>query len=92
MTEERAGWPAATLPRHGRPCVIADAGEGPSCLGPGRCPILVVDDNAFDANVIDFLFRRSRYPSRSTDLPARVLADAKMPRMGGFEALRAIRE
>lgn len=43
------------------------------------------------AEALDYLFRRGAFASRPTDQPAVVLLDLKMPKVDGFEVLRAIK-
>jgi CheY-like chemotaxis protein len=50
--------------------------------------VLTVSDGA---EALDFLFRRGQYAGRNEPLPAVILLDVKMPRIGGIEVLRQIK-
>ena len=44
------------------------------------------------ADALDYLFARGKYVGRDvSDLPAVMLLDSNMPKLGGFEVLKAIR-
>jgi len=43
------------------------------------------------AEALEFLFRRGKYAGRTDGLPAVILLDLKMPRVGGIEVLRQIK-
>ncbi len=40
---------------------------------------------------LDYLFARGRYAASADDLPAFVLLDLNIPKLSGFEVLKAIR-
>ena len=50
---------------------------------------LVVANNGVRA--LDFLFCRSEYAGRTTEMPAVVLLDLKLPKLSGLEVLQQIR-
>jgi CheY-like chemotaxis protein len=44
------------------------------------------------AEALDFIFRKARFSERDETLPKLILLDLKMPRVGGVEFLRRLRE
>lgn len=42
--------------------------------------------------LLDYLFCKNKYENRDTGIPAVLLLDLKMPKMGGIEALKEIRK
>jgi two-component system response regulator len=53
-------------------------------------PVVRLEDGV---EALDYLFARGRHAGRNVeDLPAVVLLDLKLPRLGGLEVLHAIRE
>ena len=65
--------------------------------------ILLVEDNKKDveltlvvtvndgAEALDYLFRRGQFATRPEELPAVILLDMKMPKVGGLAVLRQIK-
>ena len=51
--------------------------------------VVVVNDGA---EALDYLYRRGKFQSRPAGNPGVVLLDLKMPRVGGLEVLRAIKQ
>lgn len=51
--------------------------------------VVVVNDGA---EALDYLYRRGKFSSRPAGNPGVVLLDLKMPRVGGLEVLRAIKQ
>lgn len=56
--------------------------------GDLRSEVTVVRDGA---QALDYLFRRGAFAGEAGALPALVMLDIKMPCVGGFEVLRAVR-
>lgn len=50
--------------------------------------IVVVRDGA---EALDYLYKREKFEGRAGDLPAVVLLDIKMPKVGGLEVLRQMK-
>src|SRR6185503_6920309 len=50
--------------------------------------VVVVRDGT---EVLDYLYRRGQYATRSDGLPAAIILDIKMPKVGGLEVLRTIK-
>lgn len=44
------------------------------------------------AEALDFIFRKARFSERDDSLPKLILLDLKMPRVGGVEFLRRLRQ
>ena len=44
------------------------------------------------SEALDFIFRKARFSERDETLPKLILLDLKMPRVGGVEFLRRLRE
>jgi two-component system response regulator len=44
------------------------------------------------AEALDFIFRKGRFSERDAALPKLILLDLKMPRVGGIEFLRRLRQ
>jgi CheY-like chemotaxis protein len=44
------------------------------------------------AEALDFIFRKARFSERDAALPKLILLDLKMPRVGGIEFLRRLRQ
>jgi two-component system response regulator len=44
------------------------------------------------AEALDFIFRKTRFSERDATLPKLILLDLKMPRVGGIEFLRRLRQ
>src|SRR5438093_5385202 len=51
--------------------------------------VVVVNDGAA---ALDYLYRRGKFQTRPTGNPGVVLLDLKMPKVGGLEVLRAIKQ